>query len=254
MKKKKLLFLLSQQIEQRFKEELSKEDLAILAEFVRNFKPRREEISLIGKDKDSAIENLIQELSTRVEEKKEEVSPNLIFYKISDKVDKLPKRSTPGSAGIDLFANFKKYKSLSCFNTLNEQLLITIEEFAKDTYQITIRPGHRVLVPTVVTSTFSSNYVALMYARSGNAFKRGINLINSVGVIDSDYRNEWFVPIFNNTDNDVIIREGEAIAQVIMTPISKQNPIYATQEDFEIFKKQELDNERKGGFGSSDKV
>ena len=93
-----------------------------------------------------------------------------------------------------------------------------------------------------------------MYARSGNAFKRGINLINSVGVIDSDYRNEWFVPIFNNTKNDVIIREGEAIAQVIMTPISKQNPIYATQEDFEIFKKQELDNERKGGFGSSDKV
>ena len=84
MKKKKLLFLLSRQIEQRFKEELSKEDLAILAEFVRNFKPRREEISLIGKDKDSAIENLIQELSTRVEEKKEEVSPNLIFYKISN--------------------------------------------------------------------------------------------------------------------------------------------------------------------------
>ena len=254
MKKKKLLFLLSQQIEQRFKEELSKEDLAILAEFVRNFKPRREEISLIGKDKDSAIENLIQELSTRVEEKKEEVSPNLIFYKISNWVNKLPKRSTPGSAGIDLFANFKEHRSLSCFNTLNEQLLITIEDLAKDTYQITIRPGHRVLVPTGVTSTFSSNYVALMYARSGNAFKRGINLINSVGVIDSDYRNEWFVPIFNNTNNDVIIREGEAIAQVIMTPISKQNPIYATQEDFEIFKKQELDNERKGGFGSSDKV
>ena len=254
MKKKKLLFLLSQQIEQRFKEELSKEDLAILAEFVRNFKPRREEISLMGKDKDSAIENLIQELSTRVEEKKEEVSPNLIFYKISDEVDKLPKRSTPGSAGIDLFANFKGYKSLSCFNTLNEPLVITTEDFAKDTYQITIRPGHRVLVPTGVTSTFSSNYVALMYARSGNAFKRGINLINSVGVIDSDYRNEWFVPIFNNTNNDVIIREGEAIAQVVMTPISKQNPIYATQEDFEIFKKQELDNERKGGFGSSDKV
>ena len=254
MKKKKLLSLLSRQIEQRFKEELSKEDLAILAEFVRDFKPRREEISLIGKDKDSAIENLIQELSTRVEEKKEEVSPNLIFYKISDNVNKLPKRSTPGSAGIDLFANFKNYERLSCFNALNEQRLITIEDFAKDTYQITIRPGHRVLVPTGVTSTFSSNYVALMYARSGNAFKRGINLINSVGVIDSDYRNEWFVPIFNNTNNDVIIREGEAIAQVIMTPISKQNPIYATQEDFEIFKKQELDNERKGGFGSSDKV
>ncbi len=70
MKKKKLLSLLSRQIEQRFKEELSKEDLAILAEFVRDFKPRREEISLIGKDKDSAIENLIQELSTRIEEKK----------------------------------------------------------------------------------------------------------------------------------------------------------------------------------------
>ena len=254
MKKKKLLFLLSQQIEQRFKEELSKEDLAILAEFVRNFKPRREEISLMGKDKDSAIENLIQELSTRIEEKKEEVSPNLIFYKISDNVNKLPKRSTPGSAGIDLFANFKKYERLSCFNALNEQLLITIEDFAKDTYQITIRPGHRVLVPTGVTSTFSSDYVALMYARSGNAFKRGLNLINSVGVIDSDYRNEWFVPIFNNTDKDVIIREGEAIAQVIMTPISKQNPIHATKEDFENFKKQELDNERKGGFGSSDKV
>ena len=254
MKKKKLLFLLSQQIEQRFKEELSKEDLAILAEFVRNFKPRREEISLIGKDKDSAIENLIQELSTRVEEKKEEVSPNLIFYKVSDRDGKMPKRSTPGSAGIDLFASFKRYGIISCFNTLNEQLLIPIEDFAKDTYQITILPGYRVLVPTGVTSTFSSNYVALMYARSGNAFKRGINLINSVGVIDSDYRNEWFVPIFNNTNDDVIIREGEAIAQVIMTPISKQNPIYATQEDFEIFKKQELDNERKGGFGSSDKV
>ena len=255
MKKKKLLFLLSQQIEQRFKEELSKEDLAILAEFVRDFKPRREEISLIGKDKDSAIENLIQELSTRVEEKKEEVSPNLIFYKISNGVNKLPKRATPGSAGIDLFVNFIDLKNILCFDKNNNSFSEEIVKQPNSEHRsIVIKPGDRGLIPTGVTSTFSENYVALMYARSGNAFKRGINLINSVGVIDSDYRNAWFVPIFNNTDKNIIINDGDAIAQVIMTPISKQDPFYSSEKEFEIFLDQESNNERKGGFGSSDKV
>lgn len=253
MKKKKHLFLLSQEIIKRFKNEMSEEDLQIISEFVINFKPKI--VPLSKEELGNDVEKLARELFGKFNLGFDKSEPNLIFYKVSDDVTLMPERATSGSAGIDLYANFKRLTSLNGYNTVNDPYSVYVEkDFEPDSFQVVIRPGYRVLIPTGVTSSFSSDYVALMYARSGNAFKRGLNLINSVGVIDSDYRNEWFVPIFNNSKTNLIIREGSAIAQVIMTPISKQNPTYASMADFDLFKEQELKNERKGGFGSSDKV
>ena len=253
MKKKKHLLQLSEEIKQRFKNELSEEDLMIISEFVKNFKPKATSLSTEALDSD--IEKLAKTLFSKFDTGLDKFETNLVFYKVSDDIIKLPKRATPGSAGIDLFVNFIDLKNILCFDKNNNSFSEEIVKQPNSEHRsIVIKPGDRGLIPTGVTSTFSENYVALMYARSGNAFKRGINLINSVGVIDSDYRNAWFVPIFNNTDKNIIINDGDAIAQVIMTPISKQDPFYSSKKEFEIFLDQESNNERKGGFGSSDKV
>jgi dUTP pyrophosphatase len=64
-----------------------------------------------------------------------------------------------------------------------------------------------------------AGYVGLVYARSGLATRRGLAPANKVGVIDSDYRGEFFVPIHNHSGAAAVIEPGERIAQLIITPI-----------------------------------
>lgn len=132
----------------------------------------------------------------------------------------IPKYGTAHSAGADLFA---------CL----------------DTESITLEPAQTVFVHTGIAMQIPPQYVGLVYARSGLATKRGVAPANKVGVIDSDYRGEIIVALYNHGTQRQTVENGERIAQIVITP-------YLTAEFEECL--QLDDSERgEGGFGSTGK-
>ncbi|MDU5805896.1 MAG: dUTP diphosphatase [Peptoniphilus harei] len=127
----------------------------------------------------------------------------------------LPKYETEGSSGMDLRAN------------LEENLIL--------------KPLDRVLVPTGLYFEFEKGYEAQVRARSGLALKKGLGLPNGIGTIDSDYRGELKVILINMSREDVVIEDGDRIAQVVFMKI----------ETPELVEVEEIsDTERSdGGFG-----
>ncbi len=132
----------------------------------------------------------------------------------------IPKRATPGSAGMDLYA--------------------CIDE------EIPLVPGKLAVIPTGIAIELpSKNYMANIYARSGLGVKHGICLSNGVGVIDSDYRGEVCVGLCNVSDKEYTVTPGERIAQLVIAPVSIM----------EVEEVQSLDDTQRGagGFGSTGK-
>ena len=104
---------------------------------------------------------------------------------------KVPSRGTQGSAGLDLCA--------------------CIDE------PITLNGGDTALIPTGIAIALpSADYGAFVFPRSGIAVKHGIGLLNSVGVIDSDYRGEIMVGVINQKRESYTIEPGERIAQMVV--------------------------------------
>ena len=133
---------------------------------------------------------------------------------------KIPFRATDGSAGMDLYA---------CIDEAVE-----------------IMPHEIRVIPTgIAIELESADYVAYIYARSGLAIKNGIAPANCVGVIDSDYRGEDCVGLLNQTEKVFIVKPGERIAQMVISPV-----ILPTIEVVD-----ELSNTQRGagGFGSTGK-
>ena len=108
---------------------------------------------------------------------------------------------------------------------------------------VTVAPGETVFVKTGLASEIPEGYVGLIYARSGLACKRGVAPANKVGVIDSDYRGEIMVALFNHGENAQIIEPGERIAQLVITP-------YLTAE-FNLVDEINQTERASGGFGST---
>ena len=133
----------------------------------------------------------------------------------------LPKRATKGSAGYDLFA---------CLDS-----------------DICIKKGDLVKIPCGIAIELPSDkYVALIFARSGLGIKHGISLANGVGVVDSDYRGEIQVGLCKIAgDEDYIIKNGDRIAQLVITEISCIN--------FKLVKNLSNSERNQGGFGSTGK-
>ena len=106
-----------------------------------------------------------------------------------------------------------------------------------------IKPGETVMIKTGLAMAIPTGYVGLIYARSSLGSKKGLAPANKVGVIDSDYRGEIKVPLFNQSKETQIISKNERIAQIIFTSYLKVN----FQET------NELDDTTRGtgGFGST---
>ena len=86
---------------------------------------------------------------------------------------------------------------------------------------VTIEPGCRAMIPTgMAIALENANVVAILAARSGLAVKSGINLANGIGVIDSDYRGEMRVTLYNTTDTEYTVRPGDRIAQLMVVPVA----------------------------------
>lgn len=84
---------------------------------------------------------------------------------------------------------------------------------------LTIAPGETAWVTTGLALEVPEGCAGLVYARSGLATKRGLAPANKVGVIDSDYRGEITVVLYNHGSKAQTISSGERIAQLIITPV-----------------------------------
>ena len=108
---------------------------------------------------------------------------------------------------------------------------------------LAIAAGETVLVSTGLSVEIPEGYVGLIYARSGLATKKGLAPANKVGVIDSDYRGEVKVALFNQSGKEQTVAAGERVAQLVIAP-------YLAVEYQEA---EELSDTARGagGFGST---
>lgn len=106
-----------------------------------------------------------------------------------------PTRAHPGDAGLDLKAA--------------ENALLF--------------PGDRQAVETGVSVEIPDGYVGLVCARSGNAARRGLGMVNGIGVIDSGYRGPINAILINHGRDNVAISRGDRIAQLLIVPIETPN-------------------------------
>jgi len=108
---------------------------------------------------------------------------------------------------------------------------------------MTLKPGHRALVPTGFAMALPAGYEAQIRPRSGLAYKHGLTCLNTPGTIDADYRGEVKVLLINLGHDDFTIQRGERIAQMVIAPI--------TQPDFAVVTKLSDTERGAGGFGST---
>jgi dUTP pyrophosphatase len=109
---------------------------------------------------------------------------------------------------------------------------------------VTLAAGQRTIVPTGIAIALPDpQHVALLFARSGLAIRKGICLSNGVGVIDSDYRGEIGVGLVNLSCEEYTIQPGDRIAQLMVVPVIR--PDLSFVEDLD-----ETDR-GSGGFGST---
>jgi dUTP pyrophosphatase len=114
---------------------------------------------------------------------------------------------------------------------------------AATTDDVVIEAGGRALVPTGVAIELPKGYEGQVRPRSGLALKKGVTVLNAPGTIDADYRGEVGVILVNHGKDAVTVKRGERIAQLVVAPVTKANPV----ETAEL-----TDTTRgSGGFGST---
>ena len=131
----------------------------------------------------------------------------------------IPTYKTEGSSGLDLMAFIDS--------------------------SITIRPNSSELIPTGISVAIPEDTEIQIRPRSGLAAKSNISVLNTPGTIDSDYRGEIKIILFNHGTNDFVVNRGDRVAQMVLMPVLKAN-----FEEVEILP----DTIRgSGGFGSTGK-
>ncbi len=141
--------------------------------------------------------------------------------------------------------NFKKLNEKAIAPTYGTEFSAGADLYSCEGGEVTINAGESKLIHTGLSLEIPEGYAGLIYARSGIATKRGLAPANKVGVIDSDYRGEIMVCLFNHSQQAQTIADGERIAQMVITPFLKVD----YTEVLEL-----SDTERgAGGFGSTGK-
>ena len=142
-----------------------------------------------------------------------------VLIKKLDPAVEIPAYKTTGASGMDLMAFIKN--------------------------PIKLLPKNSCLVPTGLSVAFSNEYEIQIRPRSGLAAKNNISVLNTPGTIDSDYRGEIKIILFNHGNSEFIINNEDRIAQMVLVPVLKMD-----LEEVEILP----DTIRgKGGFGSTGK-
>ena len=142
-----------------------------------------------------------------------------VLIKKLDPTVELPAYKTEGASGMDLMALVKE--------------------------PINLKPNSSCLVPTGLAVAFSSDFEIQIRPRSGLAAKNSISVLNTPGTIDSDYRGEIKVILFNHGKSNFLINNKDRIAQMILTPVIKID-LEETDDLPETIRGE-------GGFGSTGK-
>ncbi len=137
----------------------------------------------------------------------------------------------------------KKLNEKAIIPTYGSPFSAGADLYACEGGEVIIGASETRLVHTGIALEIPEGYVGLIYARSGLSTKRGLAPANKVGVIDSDYRGEIMVALYNQSGKEQILCDGERIAQIVFTP-------YVTADFDEV---SELDSTERGegGFGST---
>tara|TARA_Y100001970_G_scaffold256160_1_gene333600 strand:+ start:4569 stop:5006 length:438 start_codon:yes stop_codon:yes gene_type:complete len=142
-----------------------------------------------------------------------------VLIKKLDVKAQLPSYKSTGASGMDLMA-------------LTEN-------------SIKISPGSSSLIPTGLSIAIPSECEIQIRPRSGLALNSNISVLNTPGTIDSDYRGELKVILFNHSNKDFVVNNGDRIAQMVLMPVLKVE--FEEVEDLpETFR-------GSGGFGSTGK-
>ena len=107
---------------------------------------------------------------------------------------RLPSPATEGSAGYDLYADL-------------------------DAPEV-ILPGQTVTIPTGLSMQIAPGFAWFIFARSGLGVRHGIVPANCVGVIDSDYRGEVLVALYNHAEQPFTVQPGDRMAQLVLLPVA----------------------------------
>ena len=91
----------------------------------------------------------------------------------------------------------------------------------KSVCDVVVKAHDRALVKTGLVTLLPPMYEAQVRPRSGLALKSGITVLNTPGTIDSGYRGEVGVVLFNTTDADFEVRKGDKIAQIVIAPVTQ---------------------------------
>ena len=142
-----------------------------------------------------------------------------VLIKKLDPSVELPSYKTNGASGMDLMAFIKK--------------------------PINIKSESSSIIPTGLSVAFSKDFEIQIRPRSGLAAKNNISVLNTPGTIDSDYRGEIKVIIYNHGRSDFVINKGDRIAQMILMPVIKMELEEAENLPETI--------RGEGGFGSTGK-
>ena len=142
-----------------------------------------------------------------------------VLIKKLDPAVKLPAYKTNGASGMDLIAFIKE--------------------------PVSVKPKTSNLIPTGLSVAFSEDYEIQIRPRSGLAAKNNISVLNTPGTVDSDYRGEIKVIIYNHGSENFAINNGDRIAQMILTPVIKME-LEETNNLPETIRGE-------GGFGSTGK-
>lgn len=157
----------------------------------------------------------------------------------------LPARATALAAGLDVRA---------CLHS-NKVKVWREEErmFGRETVElnqhvvngtVSLYPGDRALIPTGLAMRPAPGYCIKFYPRSGLSLKKGLTLINCVGVGDEDYSLEYHITLVNHSREVQAIADGERLCQMMVERV----------EPVELVECEELPavgSDRMGGFGSS---
>ena len=142
----------------------------------------------------------------------------VLIKKLDPKVA-LPSYKTKGASGMDLMA------------------------FVKE--KIVIKPQTSALIATGLSVAFSEDYEIQIRPRSGLAAKNNISVLNTPGTIDSDYRGELKIIIFNHSNHDFIVNNDDRVAQMVLAPVAKM--------ELEEANKLPKTLRGEGGFGATGK-
>lgn len=114
---------------------------------------------------------------------------------VTEEGAKIPSYQTQGAAGADVCAFLKE--------------------------DITLKKGERKAVPTGIKAAVPEGFEIQVRPRSGLALKNGITVLNAPGTVDSDYRGEIKVILINLGDDDFVIKNGDRIAQIVVSPVTQ---------------------------------